>query len=53
MLGRYKAEGLIVREAALLDGDGDGFGTLRPAQLDADAAKSHFLTLSTQGKGLD
>lgn len=53
VLGRYKKEQLIVREAALLDGDGDGKGTQRPAEIDGTAAAKHFFTLSTAGKGLE
>ena len=53
VLGRYQKEKLIVREAALLDGDGDGKGTQRPAEIDATAAAKHFLTLTTAGKGLE
>ncbi|MBK1881610.1 hypothetical protein JIN85_04245 [Luteolibacter pohnpeiensis] len=53
VLGRYKSQGLIVKEAALLDGDGDGYGTQRPAEVDAAAATKHFLTLTTRAKGLD
>ncbi len=53
VLKRYKAEDLIVRESALLDGDGDGRGTQRPAEPDARAAAKHFFTLTTAGKGLE
>lgn len=53
VLGRYNAEKLIVREAALLDGDGDGRGTQRPAEIDATGAAKRFLTLTTEGKGLE
>lgn len=53
VLGRYQKEKLIVREAALLDGDGDGRGTQRPAEIDATAAAKHFFTLTTSGKGLE
>lgn len=52
VLGRYQKEKLIVREAALLDGDGDGKGTQRPAEIDATAAAKHFFTLTTEGKGI-
>ena len=53
VLKRYMTEKLIVRETALLDGDGDGRGTQRPAENDATAAAKHFLTLTTEGKGLE
>ncbi|MEO7098285.1 MAG: hypothetical protein ABI162_02905 [Luteolibacter sp.] len=53
VLKRYSSEKLIVREAALLDGDGDGRGTQRPAEADAKAAAERFFTLSTAGKGLE
>ncbi|RYD17547.1 MAG: hypothetical protein EOP88_26010 [Verrucomicrobiaceae bacterium] len=53
VLGRYNKEKLIVREAALLDGDGDGRGTQRPAEIDATGAARRFLTLTTEGKGIE
>jgi len=53
VLNRYNAEKLIVREAALLDGDGDGRGTQRPAEADAVGATTHFFTLTTAGKGVE
>ncbi|MEO5915358.1 MAG: hypothetical protein ABIS50_14085 [Luteolibacter sp.] len=53
VLKRYQAENLIVRESALLDGDGDGRGTQRPAEIDASSAAKHFFTLTTEGKDLE
>jgi hypothetical protein len=53
VLERYNAEKLIVREAALLDGDGDGRGTQRPAEIDATGAATRFFTLTTAGKGVE
>lgn len=53
VLARYKAENLIVREAALLDGDGDGRGTQRPADEDATPAATRFFTLTSEGRGID
>jgi hypothetical protein len=53
VLARYNAENLIVREAALLDGDGDGRGTQRPAEADAVGAATHFFTLTIAGKGVE
>lgn len=53
VLKRYQSEKLIVREAALLDGDGDGRGTQRPAEIDATGAAKHFFTLTTEGKDLE
>jgi hypothetical protein len=50
VLGRYQKENLIVREAALLDGDGDGRGTQRPAEMDAEAASKRFFTLTSEGQ---
>lgn len=52
VLAGYKKGGYIVKEAALLDGDGDGKGTQRPAEADANPAKNRFFTLSTEGKDL-
>lgn len=53
VLGRYKAESLIVREAALLDGDGDGRGTQRPAEADATGAARRSFILTSEAKGLE
>lgn len=53
VLKRYQAENLIVRESALLDGDGDGRGTQRPAEIDATSAAKHSFTLTTEGKDLE
>jgi hypothetical protein len=53
VLGRYNAEKLIVREAALLDGDGDGRGTQRPAETDATAAAKQFFTLTDEGRNIE
>ena len=52
VLGRYNKEKLIVREAALLDGDGDGRGTQRPAEIDGTGAAGRFLTVTREGKGI-
>jgi hypothetical protein len=49
----YQSENLIVREAALLDGDGDGRGTQRPAEADATTAAKYFFNLTSSGKGLE
>jgi len=53
VLARYQAEKLIVREACLLDGDGDGQGTQRPADKDAIPAAGRFFTLTAEGRGID
>ena len=53
VLAHYNAEKLIVREAALLDGDGDGRGTQRPAEADAVGAATHSFTLTTAAKGVE
>lgn len=39
----YEQGKFMVKETALLDGDGDGRGTQRPAALDADPAAQRFL----------
>lgn len=46
----YKAEDLIVMEHSLLDGDGDGHGTQRPASVDADPASKIGLRITTAHK---
>jgi hypothetical protein len=53
VLRRYKRESLIIREVALLDGDGDGRGTQRPAEQDAKPAATRSFTLTTSGKGIE
>lgn len=53
VLLRYKAEDLIVRESALLDGDADGRGTQRPADPDREGARTRFFTLSTTAGGIE
>lgn len=53
VLRLYGKEDLIVREAALLDGDGDGRGTQRPAEADRRGASRHFLTLTSRARGLE
>ncbi len=53
VLRRYNREKLIIREVALLDGDGDGRGTQRPAEQDAKPAATRSLTLTTSGKGIE
>lgn len=53
MLGVYQTGPFIVQEAALLDGDGDGRGTQRPAPIDREGAAKRFFTLTAEGKGLE
>ena len=49
VLSIYNEEQLIIREHALLDGDGDGSGSRRPSRRDAEPASR--IGLSTNGKG--
>lgn len=46
----YKQESYLVRENTQLDGNGDGEGTQRPADIDAEPAKKVFLRLPQQSK---
>jgi hypothetical protein len=47
VLQAYDRGGFIVREHALLDGDGDGRGTTRPAAIDAEPASQHGLPIQS------
>jgi hypothetical protein len=40
VLGRYKERGCILTEHAVMDGDGDGRASQRPAEIDATAASA-------------
>ena len=44
--GFYEKEDFMIKEHSLLDGDGDGKGTARPAQSDADPASKIGLKLA-------
>lgn len=43
VLAIYEQGKFMVKETALLDGDGDGRGTQRPAKIDAEPASQRFL----------
>jgi hypothetical protein len=53
ILKRYENEDLIVKEHAVLDGNGDGYGTMRPSRKDAEGAILHLLPIGGPRAGFD
>lgn len=49
----YESGGYLIKEQALLDGNGDGRGTSRPSRPDIEGANHFFLTLSNQASEFD
>ena len=49
----YESGGFVIKEQALLDGNGDGRGTSRPSRPDIEGGDRFFLTLSNQASEFD
>ena len=49
----YEAGGFMIKEQALLDGNGDGRGTSRPSRPDSRGAQRFYLTLTKQSSEFD